>query len=236
MRSKTKYTAVVTAVSISMMLCMRQSEASPVIPVPAFSGNHVETWEGFPNNSLSGPADIMGGAASITNDLPLMYVYDTTGSTFGLQLGVSTGVAGTHDGTKGMGINDYPDVTTTTIIFDSPVNSFGAYWAASGDTGSLATVTLSFYDANDDLLGTSVSFDYLFSSGGALVWHGWAAAPLESIKTVTYQGSGIAVDSLQALEEAAPEPATLIMFVIGASGMIGYALCSRRRKKLNSAN
>jgi hypothetical protein len=59
-------------------------------------------------------------------------------------------------------------------------------------------VTVSFFDASDDLLGSD-SFDYSRAStrDGVLEWHGWESTG-GGIKKVTISGDYVAMDGLQA--------------------------------------
>jgi len=223
-------TPVALAASLLLAVGPRQAVASPVIPVSSFSGNFSENWEGFTNGPLPMSVDIMGGAASITSSRPVpnMSVYHVGVDPYGLDAG---GTAGVHDGIQGMGTEDFPDVYTTTIIFDTPVSQFGAYWAAStagAPPPAFVSVDVFFYDAADVLLDGPVSFNYLLSSAGALVWNGWAAAPGEAFAKIEYVGSGLAIDSLQATAET-PEPATLFMFIAGTATIAGYSILRRIR-------
>jgi hypothetical protein len=227
---------VALATSMFLAVGATRAVASPVIPVSPFSGNFSESWEGFTNGPLPMTVDIMGGAASITNSRPVpnMSVYHIGVDPYGLDAG---GTAGVHDGSQGMGTEDFPDPYMTTITFDSPVSQFGAYWAVStagAPPPAFVSVNLFFYDADDNQLDGPVSFNYLLSNNGALVWNGWAAAPGEAFAKIEYVGSGIAIDALQATAET-PEPATLLTFLAGTATMIGYGVSRRIRRRLPSA-
>lgn len=227
MRHLTLNTVAVVVASLSLIVGMKQAEASPVIPVGSFTGSSVESWESFtnylqlPSTYLTDPTPIMSGAATISNSS--MAIYQTSGNVANFGLG-SSGTAQSI-AAKGMGIDD-PISSTTTITFSSPMSAFGAHWAAI-TTGSIipATVTVTFFDVFNVPLDT-VNFQYSQATG-ALDWHGWGAAGTETFKSLSYTGIGVAIDELQATLEA-PEPATLGMLVFGVACLAGYT-CLRRK-------
>ena len=190
-----------------------------VTPVPSpVVGNLTETWEAFPNYVdnpdfyLTDPTTIMGGGASISN--PVMAIYEPElGAAFGLG---DSGLAQVSDGTKGMGLDTSAE---TTITFTKPVFLFGAFWGAATGAGfpSPATVTVSFYDAFDQLIDTE-PFTYVRPGDGLLEWHGWQST--NGIKKLTYTGDFVVNDGLQA--STVPEPGTLALTGIGLLGLLGY--------------
>ena len=142
--------------------------ASAVItPIPSpVVGNLTETWESFPNyaplvTNLTDPTSIMGGGASISNSV--MVVYEPGVADFGLG---DSGFAQVSDGAKGMGINNSGE--TTTITFTSPVSNFGAFWGAATGAGFLpspGTITISFFDVFSLPIGTD-PFTYVRPGDG----------------------------------------------------------------------
>ena len=227
MRHRTQFTVAVVVVSLAMMIGAKPVGASPVNPIGPYSGNLSETWEGFSPSLpyLSGPASIMGGAASISTTSD-MFIYQTVPPPSVFTLGGSGSAQSI--GQRGMGIDDtFPLTSVTTITFAAPTTIFGAYWAAITDgSNNPSSVTVSFFDASNFLLDTEI-FNY--NNNGTLDWHGWSAAPTESFKSITYTGSGVVIDSLQAAAES-PEPATWMMFGIGLAWLAGYACLVRRRR------
>jgi hypothetical protein len=215
--------AGVSALSLTVLSGV-QAQLSPVGP---FVGSLTETWEGFANYTVPGPVtyladptDIMGGAASISN--PFMTVYEPGPADFGLG---GSGPAQVSDGAKGMGVDGFDQ--TATIVFDDPVNCFGAYWG-SGTFGQPNTIRLSFFDVFDNLIGNaSFQYDHEANFDGVLDWHGWSSTTL--IKSVAYTGDYVVIDGIQAhCTTVVPEPGTLAMLV----GMgIGGALVLARRKR-----
>lgn len=195
--------------------------ASPVTSTGPFVGNIQESWEGFDIGVLTNPTGIMDGSATIENDGAgggVMKIYNTGTNSFGLG---GSGTAQTADGAQGMGVNDlFPLPSTTTITLSTPVSAFGAYWAAATDGTNPATVTVTFFTS--DNTSDTVNFQY-YNASGALQWHGWSAALNETIQMIEYEGSGVVVDSLQALA-AVPEPSTLVLFVLGLAGAAGCVL------------
>jgi hypothetical protein len=206
-------------------------------PIDSFVGTTSETWESFPNYSVGGgvndlpnPSDIMGGFAAISTTAPGgMIVYEPAIATAFFGLGTS-GDAKASDGVKGMGIDDEG---TTTIVFDSPVTDFGAFWGAATGSGfpDPANVTLSFFDAATALIGTE-NFNYSRSTtgDGLLEWHGYHSTI--GIKSLSYTGIFVVTDGLQANVSAAtasaPEPASLALLAL--SGLPVAAMVIRRRR------
>jgi len=167
-----------------------------------------------------------GQILSTTTD-GFMTIYDGVPFTLG-----GSGSAGVADGDQGMGINDFfPAPSTTVITFSNPVSRFGAYWAAFTDDPIVpVTVTLTFYNALNFPLDVPDDFQYSHPTG-ALQWHGWKAAPGELIARVEYSGSGVVLDSVQALApEAIPEPSTLVLFALGLAGAAGCAFLRGKRR------
>ena len=88
--------------------------------IDPFAGDFSETWEAFPNYVdnpnffLDDPTLIMGGMASIANDV--MLVYEPGVAVFGLG---SSGSAQVSDGTKGMGVNNPNQTVVITFEFIS---------------------------------------------------------------------------------------------------------------------
>lgn len=185
-----------------------------------FTGAFQETWESFPNYSnqvgfyLPDPTAIMGGNANISS--PSMAVYQP-GAGFGFGLG-GFGPAPVSDGAKAMGLDG--DQQTATIVFNNPVDSFGAYW---GVDSRYPVVSVSFFDVFSNPIG----YDTFGYSGGALYWHGWNSDV--GISRITYFGPYIVIDGLQANGGGSPDvpelPAPLLAAIPGAFGIV-----LRRRK------
>lgn len=205
---------VILSIALPAMACV--SATGP------FTGTWQETWESFPNyvdmnyGYLSNPTEIFGGNATISNGCMCIYQPDA-GATWWLDA-TSTNVA---DGEKGMGLNNIDQ--TAYISFKSPVDSFGAYWAAIFGN----TVSLTFYDVSGRAFDTE-SFDYpgIIGNNGCadLEWHGWnSEIPVSGI---SYTGDYVAIDGLQA--NPVPEPSS---FLALAGGLFGFAGGLVRRKK-----
>jgi hypothetical protein len=160
---------------------------SAVTSITPFTGTYSETWESFANygqggfHSLPNPTTIMGGFAEISNNAMLIYEPGVAG------FGLANSPAQVSDGAKGMGIN--LGGSSTTILFDFPMESFGAYWGAANGFGFTGDVSLAFSD------GSTASFNFT-SLSGALEWHGWSSAL--GISSVSYTGDFVVIDGLQA--------------------------------------
>jgi hypothetical protein len=196
-----------------------------VTPIAPFTGNLKESWESF-NDYLTGPRHlanptvIMGGGAFISNSL--MGVYLTNSATsFGLG---SSGNAKVADGLKGMGLDGFTQ--TATITFANPAVDFGAYWGAATQPWgpnyppvepTPSTVSLAFSD------GSVENFTYFAPDhSGTLEWHGWHFTT--GITSISYSGSFVVVDSLQA--NVIPEPATTLLSAMGI-GLLVLHRCRR---------
>ena len=196
-----------------------------IAPIGPFTGSLQESWESFPNafddpdTFMDDPTTIMGGAASISN--PLMVIYEPGVATFSL---LDSGNAGIVDGDKGMGLNAATQAAT--VEFAAPVTSFGGYWGAV--TGSPfpnpATVSFDFFDGANNLID-SKSFTYSRTGigDGLLEWHGWSSTV--PIKSLTYTGDYVVNDYLQA--NPIPEASTYALFGLGTLGLMVW----RRRKR-----
>ncbi len=212
--------ALLCAASLALALPCR-AQLSSIAP---FTGDHSETWEGFADYFtgpyyLNDPTDIMGGSASIANGLMVVYV-DPGAALFNLG---DFGDASVSDGTKGMGVNGASQ--TTTITFDTAVDSFGAYWAYAYVSGDLVDpLTVEFLDAAGSVIGTDT---ITYAGDGTLDWHGWASTT--PIKTVKYTGNYAVIDGLQAGGGTAdvPEPGVLALLV--GAGVAGVVLRRRAR-------
>jgi hypothetical protein len=224
-----------------LLLFAAPAARAAIVPVGPFAGTTSETWESFPNLSdqfvatgsffLADPAPIMGGFATISH--PRLAIYEPAASAI-FRIG-SSGVAAVSDGAKAGGIDG--DSGATTIVFSGTVTHFGAYFGAV--TGpdfpfpNPNAVTVSFYDASDNLIG-SAAFDYSRASSrdGVLEWHGWRSASGGGtsggvgIKKITVSGDYVALDGLQVL----PEPGLLVSLASGAA----LAAFARRRTPAGS--
>lgn len=203
-----------------------------------FTGTFSETWETFNNytippstspNYLSNSTSIFGGAAAISNSF--MTIYEP-GAGAGFALGLN-GDAMVADGTKGMGI-DNSSVSSTTISFANDVSAFGGYWGSYGLNLGGGSVTLTFFDASSNVIGSdSFLYDHTNPGGsgnGILDWHGWQFAGA-GIRSVTYQGLFVVNDGLQANTVSVtpiPEPEIYAMIMAGL-GLLGWV---GRRKRL----
>jgi hypothetical protein len=218
---------------LALTLIVAAPANAQLSPIAPFVGTASETWESFPNYPVGGdlpnPTDIMGGFATIsTTAAGGMIVYEPAVAPAIFGLGES-GDAQVSDGVKGMGINDEG---TTTIVFDSPVTDFGAFWGAATGLGfpDPANVTISFFDASSALIGTE-NFNYsrTFAGDGLLEWHGYHSTI--PIKSLSYTGRYVVTDGLQAnfsATAAAPEPGSLALLAL--SGLpIAAAIIRRRR-------
>ncbi|MCE9546685.1 MAG: PEP-CTERM sorting domain-containing protein [Planctomycetia bacterium] len=230
--------ATLVVASLLLMFGMRPAEATTVNSIGAFTGTYSEGWELYTNYNLGGnynnPLSIMGGTATLTNSNLVdvlnpfnLAIYQTAVdvANFGLGfLGTAQSI-----GNKGLGLDDsFPTQSKTKIVFATPMNKFGAYWAAANEVDATPVqVTVTFYDQFDVPLGDDVTFTY--GLNGILAWHGWETVGLETFSSLSFVGSEVVIDSLQASAFEGPEPASMAMFAIGIAGLAGH-FCLRRRR------
>jgi hypothetical protein len=246
---------IFTAFALAGMLLshVEASRAEITTAIPFF-GDFSEGWESFPNNRvgpnpinvLPEPVSIMAGNATMTSAGSLiagsgngLSIYEPDGGAptfFG-----TSGRAQVADGDKGLAVAS--SLPVGNVIFTTPVQSFGAYWGAitgtffsgtsSERTIDPSTVTVRFFDAANNLIGTE-NFDYSHSStgDGGLDWHGWTSStPFSRVSFETEFGF-VAFDGLQADPSAiapVPEPSAIMLW--GVLSFAGAPLILRRQRK-----
>lgn len=192
------------------LLCAAQ--ASATIELAPFIGETSESWESFPNYVdytpiyLPNPTPILGGTATIVQ--PRMVVYEPGIAEFYL---TSSGYAQVSEGERALGINVGPDAATT-ILFDEPVDQFGAYWGATTEFSTPSGIDVYFYD--DHTLVDSVAFGYDRSPefDGKLEWHAWHTD--QPFDRLVFVGDYVVIDGLQA---SSPEPASLLLALLAVA-------------------
>lgn len=121
------------------------------------------------------------------------------------------------------GSNFFGHVFTTTITFDSPIDSFGAYFSGWQRT----TQTLTYTDGAQTIINMPASGSL---SLGGMVFSGFidAGASISSITYNTVSGDFVAIDDMRfgIASSAIPESKTLALFGLGLLGLV----ISRRRK------
>lgn len=192
------------------LMSFAQAVQASLLTISPFSGTYTETWETFPTTSvtetfLPDPTVIMQGAAIISNPHMATYQTDFNGCSLG-----DSGYSLASDGVKGMCLVGFSE--TATIIFNTPVVDFGAYWGAatSPSLGNPALISISFFDSDNQLLSTEL-VNYSRPNDGVLEWHGWNSTI--PIKRITYSEDHVTIDGLQA--NPVPEPTTLGLLCIG---------------------
>jgi hypothetical protein len=171
-----------------------------ITPVRPFHGSLHESWEWLPtralysNNMVTPPMAIMRGNAVISGGRLVVYQPGVNFPWWHLGELVMAGVA---HGKKAVGIesdnNDDEGATSATIEFNTPVSTFGGYWATTLYAG-YNSISFSFYDVSGALIGTDTVTYSNFQ--GDLEWHGWRSTI--PIKSVTYGGFFVATDLLEA--------------------------------------
>jgi hypothetical protein len=220
-------TIQLAAACVVMMVGISADAQASITAINPFSGDANESFEslltGYPYQS--NPLAIMGGAAEISSDY--LYIYEPVGPhNFGL---ADSGMAQVSDGSRALGIDNF--ASTATILFNSSVREFGAYWGAATASwyplSEEASVAVRFFDSGNQLIG-STDFLYRRPGDGVLEWHGWSIDG--DVRYVTFTGDFVVLDGLQVnfVEEAVPEPATLAIWGFGA---IGCAVAAYRRRK-----
>jgi len=121
------------------------------------------------------------------------------------------------------GSNFFGHVFTTTITFDSGIDSFGAYF-----TGwQRSTQTLEYSDGSTVTLNMPAGD---LSSGG-MVFFGFidSGATINSITYNTVSGDFVGIDDMRfgTAASAVPEPTTLALMSLGLYGLISF---NRRRR------
>jgi hypothetical protein len=211
MRRATAYLLAIT--SIATILAFSAIAQAGVVQIAQFTGTLQESWEQptFPYAGWTGGwyqyldhtvLTIMGGAATITNVQLAIWTYgNSTANTSGLSVPV--------DGTQAMGENTTGQITLT---FANPVYRFGGYFQAyTNDYVNPVPIVFTFYDASNNVVGTS-TINYLHANGDGLMdWAGWLFDT--PVSRITWTETGGANDFLQA--DPVPEPSLLVLLAIG---------------------
>jgi hypothetical protein len=182
-----------------------------------FSGtlsDSFESYDDYVDLGFNGYTElyVFGGAGFMQGDGPGMWVINpSNGANWGLG---GNGSAFPRTGDKAMGASNNSN-DPVSLTFASPTTRFGAYFQTC-DAGTYGDFEFSFYDADNNLIGT----DAFTTPTNDYVWHGWEHAG--GIKKIVMQGNAAPVfDDMQA--DAVPEPSTMLALAIG-----GLALRRRR--------
>ncbi|MBI1333360.1 MAG: PEP-CTERM sorting domain-containing protein [Armatimonadetes bacterium] len=193
--------------------------------VGPFTGSMSEGFESFTNSQIAGhyqTMSIFGGGGTL-NSVPMnaehMYVYEPgAGATWGLG---GLGSAGVNSGAKAVGFEDISANPSGDqngeILFASPVDSFGGYFALEASSPAF----LQFFDSAGMQIGTD---QQLMSATNVLQWQGWSSTVGISRIEIVSRDNYLAMDDLQANTSTVPEPASLAVLGLGAIALI------RRRK------
>ncbi|MEZ4317750.1 MAG: putative metal-binding motif-containing protein [Myxococcota bacterium] len=163
------------------MLPFIASALAQVVPTGPFTGEITEGFETYPltsaplaclSNALGGAADVCATEASVGG----MQVRDELFLGCLLSARTGTKMAGSNDG-------------ASEVVFDTPVDRFGAYMATHADDGD---VTLEAYDVLGGLIGTVTE-----PLGGSCnwAWHGLqSTVPVASVRIRHSEHGGALVD------------------------------------------
>ncbi len=122
------------------------------------------------------------------------------------------------------GSNWYGAVYTTNITFDSPINSFGAYFGGWQRNDQILTLT--YIDSSTDVLNMPAGN----IDNGGLLFFGFidAGASIASITYSTALGDYVSIDDMRfgVVDQSVPEPGTLVLLGLSLTGLA----ITRRRK------
>jgi hypothetical protein len=212
-RRRWQKTLMIVAILLQLILqpSLLRADITPI--TDPFTGDFIETWEGFPVGYPGSPATVFGGRATISGDNPFVWMTTFTLGTPG-GLGLGPFPARAVDGSHGYVTSVSPG--TGRINFQAPVTDFGGYW---GYSVGYPAATFGFYDSQGSLIGTQ-SFTYTAPNfNGTLEWQGWhSTVPISSVE---WTGHWVANDSLRIV--VVPEPATGCLLVVA-----GVVLCAGR--------
>jgi hypothetical protein len=173
------------------------SASAQISVVGPFTGTLSEAFETDTSGFVTSPYFICGGEATL--EAKNIVVFQP--SVFSFLIGDSSMSTPEHcvvpsDGVKGAGFEAI--VVSVTNTFNSTVLFYGGYWGATSFDNP-AMVTLSFFDANNQLIGSPQSFSYYRANGdGILEWHGWnSSTPIKRV-IITTSGPTLVMDGLQA--------------------------------------
>lgn len=228
---------------IAVAVCISSDAAGAIVPIPVFTGQFSEGFEGFANGNVagsaknqSGPTAILAGHGTLsgvnptfTNLAPL-YVWNSKG---GFNLGLN-GVAIPFDGQKGVALQSVEPSFDAVgrIDFAAPVTDFGGYWVHA-KTATLETpVTVKFYDNKNATIGSeTVVYDTALQ--GISQWAGWSSnIPISAIE---FTGFYAAVDGVQI--NLVPEPDARLMCLAALCMITVFYSVKRQRgwRKAGSA-
>lgn len=193
-------------IAICLAGCFGVVANAQISVVGPFTGALQENLESQTEVFHVGSVSIMGGEMTVASATDEVGIYS---GGWGLgnkgSLNYSGKILFANDGTK----NPF------SITFTNTVSDFGGEWNAADFNND---ITYSFYDANNNLIGTDV---FVTPFNNVLNWRGWHSTV--GIKRIDVSGGeSIPMDNFQA--NLVPEPASLI-----ALGL-GLAAVARRRK------
>ncbi len=205
-------------ISVFLLLPFSASFATPIL------------YQGIDVGAASFAAGVNSQAASALFDAasgPLNIIdFDTnnTGATLSpVSSPQNCGFALCGGNTTAGGSNFFGHVFTTTITFDSPIDSFGAYFSGWQRT----TQTLSYTDGAQTIINMPASGSLNL---GGMVFSGFidAGASISSITYNTVSGDFVAIDDMRfgIASSTIPETETLALFGLGLLGLV----ISRQRK------
>lgn len=213
--SKTRWKGSLIIIAILSQSILGPSVQADITRIARpFTGDFMETWEGFPVANPGSPLPIFSGLATISGENPFVWM-----TTFSLAmpggLGLGPFPARAIDGTHGYVTGVSPGIGR--VDFQSPVTHFGGYW---GYAVGYPAAAFSFYNSQGSLIG-SKSFTYTApNNNGTLEWQGWhSTVPISSVE---WTGHWVANDSLRIT--VVPEPAITWLFLVA-----GLVLSGRRK-------
>lgn len=189
-----------------------------IVATGPFAGALFDDFESYPNYLAGGnynSLNVMGGGATFqsNNASPQIYIYDVLSATWGLG---SYGQANVTSGVQGLGLFDSLAPVTVGMTFATPVTRFGGMMAT--DSNQLGIVTLDFYDAANNLMGSDT-----FDSGSSIMqWQGWQSLGNPIARIEFGNNWAPVMDDITA--DPVPEPATMIALAAGVAAL------ARRRK------
>jgi hypothetical protein len=188
--------------------CLALTAAAPaaaqIVPIGPFTGDNSESFETQAAAGQSGFQPCMVGRIfQNTADMctpGANGIHITGGWSYGCQIAPRTG-NWLHGSSSGSG---------TELTFDSPVAQFGGYFG--NNTPSAGTVTVSFYDASNNLIGSP---QFPFPNDCQWYWQGWQILGGAARIVVANSNNGGAYVMMEDLEAS-----------LGAGVGIGTNFCS----------